>query len=57
MNEPTKQQPSANQAASDSVRVIDSETLFQGQKLVVIQHEGEDYRLILTRNNRLILQK
>jgi hemin uptake protein HemP len=36
---------------------FDSQDLFQGSKLVVIMHAGETYRLLLTRNNRLILQK
>jgi hemin uptake protein HemP len=36
---------------------INSQELFQGGRVVVITHEGEAYRLLLTRNNRLILQK
>jgi hemin uptake protein HemP len=35
----------------------ESQELFRGSKIVVIQHAGETYRLLLTRNNRLILQK
>jgi hemin uptake protein HemP len=35
----------------------DSESLFQGSRVVVIAHAGDNYRLLLTRNNRLILQK
>jgi hemin uptake protein HemP len=31
--------------------------LFQGARVVEITHAGETYRLLLTRNNRLILQK
>ena len=42
--------------ASDR-QVVDSQTLLRGQKQLVIQHGDEVYRLILTRNNRLILQK
>ncbi len=38
-------------------REYESKELFQGQKAIVIRHEGERYRLFLTRNNRLILQK
>lgn len=38
--------------------VIPSETLFRlGRREVVILHEGETYRLRLTRQNRLILTK
>ena len=38
-------------------RVLTSEELFAGQRTVVIQHGDEQYRLLITRNNRLILQK
>lgn len=36
---------------------IESASLFLDQKSVHIRHNGETYRLIITRNNRLILQK
>jgi hemin uptake protein HemP len=36
---------------------FESQELFQGSRVVVISHAGETYRLLLTRNNRLILQK
>ena len=38
-------------------RVIDSENLFKGEKLVLIQHHGDLYRLIVTRQGKLILNK
>jgi hemin uptake protein HemP len=38
-------------------RVISSEELFAGGRVVLIQHAGEQYRLLVTRNDRLILQK
>ena len=38
-------------------RVIHSAELFAGGKVVLIQHAGEQYRLLVTRNDRLILQK
>lgn len=38
-------------------KVIASESLFAGAKLVVIDHEGEPYRLMITKNGKLILQK
>ena len=46
-------------AASErvSARVIRSEELFAGERIVLIQHAGEKYRLLITRNDRLILQK
>ncbi len=39
------------------VRVVQSSELFQGQRQMMIVHEGCVYRLICTRNNKLILQK
>ncbi|MCH2209987.1 MAG: hemin uptake protein HemP [Fuerstiella sp.] len=36
---------------------IDSSTLLQGQRQVLIEHDGEIYRLVVTRNNKLLLQK
>jgi len=36
---------------------IAASTLFQGQQQALIEHEGEIYRLVLTRNNKLLLQK
>ena len=38
-------------------RSLESSELFQGARVVEITHAGETYRLLLTRNNRLILQK
>ena len=38
-------------------RVLNSDELFAGQRTVVIQHGQEQYRLLITRNDRLILQK
>ena len=38
-------------------RIIRSEELFAGGKLVVIDHAGEQYRLTITKNGKLILQK
>jgi hemin uptake protein HemP len=38
-------------------RVIESTELLQGQREVVIVHQGEHYRLRLTRNDRLVLYK
>jgi hemin uptake protein HemP len=38
-------------------QVLASETLFAGRKEVVIRHEEHDYRLRITRQNKLILTK
>lgn len=37
--------------------VLQSQNLFVLGREIRIQHEGEEYRLRLTRNNRLILTK
>lgn len=37
--------------------LYESAALFQGARVVNIMHAGETYRLLITRNNRLILQK
>jgi hemin uptake protein HemP len=42
---------------ADATRVIRSEEIFAGERVVMIQHAGERYRLLITRNDRLILQK
>jgi len=36
---------------------IRSTDLFQGEKELVIRHRGEEYRLRITRNGKLILTK
>lgn len=38
-------------------RCIRSEDLFKGDREVVILHNQEPYRLLVTKNNKLILQK
>jgi hemin uptake protein HemP len=42
---------------SPEPRSVESAELFKGGRVVEITHAGETYRLLLTRNNRLILQK
>lgn len=42
---------------ADPTRVIRSEEIFAGERMVVIQHADAQYRLLITRNDRLILQK
>ncbi|MGE3244116.1 MAG: hemin uptake protein HemP [Pirellulales bacterium] len=63
----TDVQPHSPQPPSDSkdnaanegetIRVVRSEDLFAGGRVVLIQHGDEQYRLLVTRNDRLILQK
>ena len=39
------------------MRVLHSDELLQGQRELVILHAGQIYRLLRTRNDKLILQK
>lgn len=36
---------------------VDSKQLFEGQRELIIQHQGEEYRLRITRHDKLILTK
>lgn len=38
-------------------RELSSEAIFAGAKTITITHDGIRYRLLITRNNKLILQK
>ena len=49
--------PAVPASAAPEPRSVESTELFQGARVVEITHAGETYRLLLTRNNRLILQK
>lgn len=40
-----------------AVRVVRSDDLLQGQRELFILHDGQVYRLLRTRNDKLILQK
>lgn len=42
---------------SRETREVKSDELLQGQRELLIQHDGETYRLRLTRNGKLILHK
>lgn len=44
-------------APAAEARVLRSEELFAGQRMLLIEHAGQRYRLLITRNERLILQK
>lgn len=41
----------------EAIKVLTSEDLFMGAREVVIKHTGEDYRLRLTNQGKLILTK
>jgi hemin uptake protein HemP len=54
---PTKPPNTQDREPSGEPSKISSEELFRGARTLVITHAGEAYRLLITRNNRLILQK
>ena len=45
------------QAAEQAPRRLNSRHIFEGHNQVVIEHEGQDYFLRLTRQGKLILTK
>lgn len=49
--------PSSAPAGNLSVRRISSQMLLEGARELVIQHQGGEYHLRLTRNDKLILTK
>ena len=57
MNQQKKEENRTPSSHSDADIDIDSKELLQGRRMVVINHRGEQYRLIETRNGKLILQK
>ena len=50
-------QPQGAQSEEEPMLLLRSEDILQGQKEVRIDHEGVTYRLLVTRNGKLILQK
>lgn len=49
--------PSAPVAPDASTRRVSSQVLLKGGRELVIQHQGSEYHLRLTRNDKLILTK
>ncbi len=49
--------PGGCPTAATLTRTVDSVEFFGGAKTVLIQHAGEQYRLIVTKNGKLLLQK
>lgn len=41
----------------DDQKVLESEALFQGRSEIIIRHQGADYRMKITRQGKLILNK
>jgi hemin uptake protein HemP len=57
LNPPNPSTPVTASASQASTGVVESSRLFQGGQEVVIRHAGTDYRLRITRQNKLILTK
>lgn len=49
--------PPSKLDAPSSPGAVSAELLFAGAKEIVIRHQGDDYRLRITRNAKLILTK
>ncbi|MBI2807726.1 MAG: hemin uptake protein HemP [Planctomycetes bacterium] len=47
----------AGQESENPPRMVSAQELFAGEREICIEHEGEVYRLRITRRNKLILQK
>lgn len=56
-DEDRPQEPAEVPAVAPPFRVVESSDLLAGEKTVVIRHEAELYRLTVTRNGKLLLQK
>ncbi len=54
---PEPNQPENVGTTSASPRILTSAEILQGEKRVIITHGDEVYRLLVTRNDKLILQK
>ena len=50
-------EPAQKGMKSPSPRVVRAEELFHGHQEIWIEHDGNRYRLRITRRNKLILQK
>jgi hemin uptake protein HemP len=48
---------SASPVSLETIRIVDSDTLFAGAHEIVITHNGVLYRLRITRQDKLILTK
>jgi hemin uptake protein HemP len=56
MTEPQKP-PQSPPPPAEPPPVVDARQIFAGRREVLIQHDGVQYRLRITRRNKLILQK
>lgn len=46
-----------NPTMSEEFHVVDSRDLLRGERGLIITHGNDHYRLLVTRNDKLILQK
>ena len=51
------QSPAAHHPRPPATLRVNSDELLRGSREIVIEHRGEEYRLLRTRNDRLILNK
>jgi len=56
IDEPVEVRPLEQAAEASTVRIASSE-VFRGQRKVVIIHHGQEYRLHITKSDKLILTK
>ncbi|SEQ36968.1 Hemin uptake protein HemP [Devosia sp. YR412] len=54
---PVDDEPALPSRQAGARKVIASDALFHGETEVVIEHHGEQYRLRVTRQDKLILTK
>ena len=57
MTDPVLPPPRAEGRPGPGLRSVDAVTLFAGAREIVIVHRGLEYRLRITRSDRLILTK
>ncbi len=54
----TQAQPKPNEISqARPVNIVNSQELFQGKREIIIQHLNEQYRLLITKAGKLILNK
>ncbi|MBB6484112.1 hemin uptake protein HemP [Rhizobium lusitanum] len=49
--------PPAQNTAAPQLRIVESTDIFRGQTEIMIKHEGVIYRMKITRQGKLILNK
>lgn len=57
MSRPQRPEQPEEEADRGAPLTISSDALLAGRRQIVIQHGDEQYRLLLTRSNKLILTK